>query len=156
MSGVGKSSIVNALCKLSGVDAVSEVNPNTVVVLLAGSPVETPWLHKVNAVLYMALPGEAGAEAIKNLLTGKVNPCGRLAETWAISYDDVITKDFYGVQDAEYREGVFVGYRYYDTARVPVRFPFGFGLSYTSFEYKDLVCDGKSVSVTVKNTEQKR
>lgn len=134
------------------IEAVAEANANTVVVLMAGAPVELPWIDKVNAVLYMALPGEAGGEAIKRLLTGKVNPCGRLAETWPLSYDDVVTKDFYGRDDAEYREGIFVGYRYYDSAHVPVRFPFGYGLSYTSFEYSDLACDGESVSVTVKNT----
>ena len=134
------------------IEAVAEANPNTVVVLMSGSPVETPWLDKVNAVLYMSLSGEAGGTAIKRLLTGKANPCGRLAETWPLSYDDVVTKDFYGRDDAEYREGIFVGYRYYESAGVPVRFPFGYGLSYTEFEYKDLECDGKSVSVTVKNT----
>ncbi|MDO4816140.1 MAG: glycoside hydrolase family 3 C-terminal domain-containing protein [Bacillota bacterium] len=134
------------------IEAVAEANPNTVVVLMAGAPVEAPWIDKVNALLYMALPGEAGGEAINRLLTGKANPCGRLAETWPLSYDDVVTKDFYGKDDAEYREGIFVGYRYYDSAHVPVRFPFGCGLSYTSFEYSELSCDGKSVSVTVKNT----
>ncbi len=133
------------------IEAVAEANPNTVVVLMSGSPMETPWLDKVNAVLYMALPGEAGGEAVKRLLTGKSNPCGKLAETWPLSYDDVVTKDFYGKDDAEYREGIFVGYRYYESAKVPVRFPFGYGLSYTKFEYSNLICDGKSVSVTVKN-----
>ena len=134
------------------IGAVAEANPHTVVVLLCGSVVEMPWIDKVNAVLYMALPGEAGGEAILNLLTGRANPCGRLAETWPLKYEDVVSSGFYGSDDAEYREGIFVGYRYYDSAKVPVRFPFGYGLSYTNFEYKDLVCDGKTVSVTVKNT----
>lgn len=133
------------------VEAVVAANPNTVVVLLCGSPVELPWIDRVNALLYMALPGQAGGEAAYNLLMGKVNPSGRLAETWPYSYDDVVTRDFYGQRDAEYREGVFVGYRYYDRAKKAVRFPFGFGLSYTQFVYSDLVLDGNRVSVTVKN-----
>ena len=134
------------------VTAVAEANPNTVVVLLCGSVVELPWIDKVNALLYMGLPGQAGGEAIKNLLTGAANPGGKLAESWPISYDDVVTKDFYGTKDAEYREGVFVGYRYYDSANVPVRFRFGHGLSYTSFEYSDLRLENSKVSVTVTNT----
>ena len=134
------------------IEAVAEANPNTVVVLLSGSVVELPWLDRVNAVLYMALSGEAGGEAIKRLLTGKANPCGKLAETWPQSYEDVVSGGFYGRTDAEYREGIYVGYRYYDKANVPVRFPFGYGLSYTSFEYSNLVLGGNSVSVTVKNT----
>ena len=134
------------------IEAVAEANPNTVVVLLCGSPVELPWIDKVNAVLYMALPGQAGGEAIKNLLTGAVNPSGRLAETWPISYDDVVSRDYYGEKDAEYREGIFVGYRYYDSANVPVCFGFGHGLSYTTFEYSDLTLNSdNTVSVTVTN-----
>ena len=134
------------------IEAVASNNPNTVVVLMCGSPVELPWIDKVNAVLYMALPGEAGGEAIKCLLTGEVNPSGRLSETWPLSYGDVVTREIYGEKDAEYREGIFVGYRYYDSAKVPVRFKFGHGLSYTSFEYSELKTDGDSLSVRVKNT----
>ena len=134
------------------IEAVAEVNPNTVVVLMCGSPVELPWIDKVNAVLYMALPGEAGGEAIKSLLTGETNPSGKLAETWPINYSDVVTREIYGEKDAEYREGIFVGYRYYDSADVPVRFKFGYGLSYTSFEYSDMKLEGDTLSVKVKNT----
>ena len=133
------------------IEAVSEVNKNTVVVLLCGSPVEVPWIDRVNAVLYMALPGEAGGEAIKSLLLGEANPCGKLAETWPLTYNDVATREIYGEKDAEYREGVFVGYRYYDSANIPVRFRFGHGLSYTSFEYSDLKLDGDTLSVRVRN-----
>ena len=134
------------------IEAVAAENKNTVVVLMCGSPVELPWADKVNAILYMALPGEAGGEAIKSLLTGEANPCGKLAETWPLSYDDVVTKSIYGEKDAEYREGIFVGYRYYDSANVPVRFKFGHGLSYTSFEYSGLELNGDTLTVSVKNT----
>lgn len=134
------------------IEAIADVNPNTVVVLMCGSPVEMPWADKVNAVLYMALPGEAGGEAIKNLLTGETNPSGKLAETWPMNYSDVVTRALYGEKDAEYREGFFVGYRYYDTADVPVRFKFGHGLSYTSFNYSELKLKGDELRVRVKNT----
>lgn len=133
------------------IDAVAEVNSNTAVVLMCGSPVEMPWADKVNAILYMALPGEAGAEAIKDLIEGNANPCGRLSDTWPLSYDDVATKEIYGEKDAEYREGIFVGYRYYESAGVPVRYKFGHGLSYTSFEYSNLEIESGKLSVTVKN-----
>ena len=134
------------------IETVAEANPNTVVVLLAGGVVETPWLDRVNALLYMALPGEAGGEAMARLLAGEANPGGKLAETWPLVYDDVPTRDFYGARDAEYREGIYVGYRYYDSANRKVRFPFGFGLSYTSFSYADLQTEGRCVRVTVTNT----
>lgn len=133
------------------IEAVCEANANTAVVLMCGSPVEMPWADKVNAILYMALPGEAGAEAIRDLIEGKANPCGRLSDTWPLSYDDVATKDFYGEKDAQYREGIFVGYRYYESANVPVRYKFGHGLSYTSFEYSKLNIENGKASVTVKN-----
>lgn len=133
------------------IEAVAAANPNTVVVLLGGSPMETPWLDRVKAVLYMGLAGQAGGRACGNLLTGKANPCGKLTETWPIRYDDVVSRDSFGRRDAEYRESVYVGYRYYDKAQKPVRFPFGFGLSYTAFAYSDLEIDGRTVTASVTN-----
>lgn len=135
------------------IDAVAEANPNTVVVLLCGCAVECPWTDKVKGILYMGLPGQAGGEAIANLLYGKVNPSGKLAESWPYTYGDVPSSEIYGkTKDALYEEGIYVGYRYYDKAGVPVRWPFGYGLSYTSFAYSDLIVDGRTVSVTVANT----
>ena len=134
------------------VEAVAEANPNTVVVLLGGSAMELPWADKVKAVLYMGLPGQAGGQAVANLLTGKANPSGKLTETWPLSYDDVISKDTFGKKNTEYREGIYVGYRYYDKADKPVRYPFGYGLSYTSFEYSDLCVQDRKVTVQIKNT----
>lgn len=134
------------------IEAVAAANPNTAVVLLCGSAVETPWADKVKAILYMGLPGQAGGEATADLLCGKANPCGKLAESWPISYADCVSAPYYAkIKDALYYEGVYVGYRYYDKAGKPVRFPFGFGLSYTTFEYSDLTVNGDTVSVTVKN-----
>ncbi len=133
--------------------AVSDANPCTVVILLCGSAVECPWADSVKGILYMGLPGQAGGEAIADLLYGRANPSGKLAESWPYSYADVPSSEIYGkTTDALYQEGVYVGYRYYDRSGVPVRWPFGCGLSYTSFAYSDLSVEDSTVSVTVKNT----
>ena len=134
--------------------AVEQANPNTVVVLNAGASLETPWLAHCRALVYGALGGQAGAGAMVDVLTGKVNPGGKLAETWANAYEETPAKDnFAGAgRTVQYREGLYVGYRYYQTARVPVAFPFGYGLSYTSFAYSDLKVTADSVTLTVTNT----
>ena len=135
------------------IEAVVSANPNTVVVLLCGSAVECPWADEVKAVLYMGLPGQAGGEAIADLLYGRVNPSGKLAESWPYRYEDVPSSEIYGkTADALYQEGVYVGYRYYDKAGVPVRWRFGYSLSYTEFAYSNLAVDGDTVSVAIKNT----
>lgn len=133
------------------IDAVVHANPNTVVVLLGGSPMELPWADKVKAILYMGLSGQAGGQAAANLLTGRVNPSGKLTETWPLSYADVISKETFGKRNVEYREGIYVGYRYYDKAEKPVRYPFGHGLSYTSFIYSDLQIDGQTLRFNITN-----
>lgn len=138
---------------LQMIEAVASANPNTVVVLLCGSVVECPWTDRVKAVLYMGLPGQAGGEAIADLLYGRANPCGKLAESWPYAYEDVPSSEIYGkTADALYQEGIYVGYRYYDKANIPVRWPFGYGLSYTEFSYSNLTVDGNIVSIAVKNT----
>ena len=134
------------------VEAVAAANPNTVVVLLGGSAMEIPWADKVKAILYMGLPGQAGGQAAANLLTGKANPSGKLTESWPLTYADVISRGTFGQRNTEYREGIYVGYRYYDTAGKPVRYPFGHGLSYTRFAYSELALDGRAVSVKIQNT----
>lgn len=135
------------------IEAVVSVNPNTVAVLLCGSPVECPWADEVKAVLYMGLPGQAGGEAAAELLYGRISPNGKLTESWPYTYEDVPSSEIYGkTADALYQEGVYVGYRYYDKADVPVRWRFGYGLSYTEFSYSDLMVNGDTVSVTVRNT----
>ena len=133
---------------------VAKANPDTVVVLLCGSAVETPWADDVRAILYMGLPGQAGGAAIADLLTGRSVPCGKLAESWPMRYEDCVCASYYagGRKDAHYREGLYVGYRYYTSAGVPVRYPFGYGLSYTSFAYSGLQIEGDTVRCTVRNT----
>ena len=134
------------------IETVAAANPNTVVVLFCGCAVEMPWLDKVKAVLYMGLPGQAGGAAAASLLTGKANPSGKLTETWPLCYDDVPSRDTFGKKTTHYKEGLYAGYRYYDTAGKAVRFPFGYGLSYTQFAYSDLKIEGRTVSATVTNT----
>ena len=134
--------------------AVQQANPNTVVIVSAGASLETPWLTHCRALVYGALGGQAGAGAMVDVLTGKINPSGKLAETWANAHADTPAKDnFAGAgRTVQYREGLYVGYRYYQTAGVPVAFPFGYGLSYTSFAYSELKADARSVTLTVTNT----
>ena len=132
---------------------IAAVNKNAVFVLLGGSPVEMPWIKEVKTLLNAYLPGEAGGEAILDIISGKVNPSGKLAETYPIELEDNINADLFpmGPKCVEYRESIFVGYRYYDTAKKEVLFPFGYGLSYTQFEYSNLKIDGLKVSFDVKN-----
>ena len=140
--------------QLKLLEAVSKVNPNVVVLLHCGSVVETPWLGQCKALVWAALGGQAGAGALADALTGKVNPSGKLAETWPVRYEDTPSKNFFCTEGrtVEYREGLYIGYRYYQSAGVPVAFPFGYGLSYTTFAYTDLKADAHSATLTVENT----
>lgn len=135
------------------VDEVIAVNKKTVVVLFGGSPVEMPWVDKVDTLLNAYLPGEAGGEALERILFGKISPSGKLAETYPIKYEDNIVSKYFpmGPRIVTHKESIFVGYRYYDAAKKDVLFPFGYGLSYTQFEYSDLKIDGLKVSYKVKN-----
>jgi beta-glucosidase len=126
-------------------------------VLSNGAPVEMPWVKDVPAILEGYLGGQAGAGAIADILTGRVNPSGKLAETFPVRFVDTPAQPFPGgPMTVEYRESIYVGYRYFDTAKVDVLFPFGHGLSYTSFAYRDLVItlsgDAVIARFKVKNT----
>ena len=144
------------------VNEVSKVNPNVVVVLAGGAAFELPWADRVPAILHSHLCGQAGGSATVDILFGDVNPCAKLAETYPMVLADVPSTNYFPgtAVSVEYREGIYVGYRYYDKANVGVRFPFGYGLSYTTFEYSDLALsagsikdtDTLTVSFQVKNT----
>lgn len=144
------------------IEAITKVNKNVAVVLLGGSPVEMPWIDKVDTLLNAYLPGEAAGEAIADIIYGVVNPSGKLAETYPIKLGDFIGSQYYtgGPKTTEHRESIFVGYRYYDTAKKNVLFPFGYGLSYTTFEYSNLklsnniINDNEQLTIefTIKNT----
>lgn len=133
---------------------VSNANPNVVVVLCGGAPFEMPWIDQAKAVIHGYLGGQAGATAMAQALVGQINPSGKLAETWASTYDQTPAYNYYPGKErtSEYREGLFVGYRYYDANQTPVRFAFGHGLSYTSFAYSDLTVTGDTLTFTVTNT----
>ncbi|MCL1806199.1 MAG: glycoside hydrolase family 3 C-terminal domain-containing protein [Oscillospiraceae bacterium] len=147
---------------ISLIEAVAAVNPNVVVVLHNGAPVEMPWIGKAGAVLEGYLGGQAGGGAVADILFGASNPCGKLAESFPKKLSDNPSYLYYiGEGDvAEYREGIFVGYRYYDAKETGVLFPFGHGLSYTTFDYSNLKLSAPSmddtqtltVSVDVTNT----
>ncbi len=133
--------------------AVAQVNPNVVVLLSGGSCVESDWMVDARSVLYCALGGQAGAGAALDIVCGKKNPCGKLTETWPRRLADVPSSANFPSDDkqAQYREGIYVGYRYFDTAGTDVAFPFGFGLSYTTFSYKNLEAGPHGVTFTVTN-----
>lgn len=130
-------------CQNRVISEVIKANANTVVVLHNGSPVEMPWADEVKAILEVYLGGQAVGEATVKLLYGDKNPCGRLQESFPMKLEDNPSYLTFGGADdkVSYSEGVFVGYRYYDKKKMPVRFPFGFGLSYTQFEYSNLKLD---------------
>lgn len=129
-------------------------NQNVVALLSAGSMVEMPWIDHCAALVYGCLGGQAGASAALRVITGQVCPSGKLAETFPFEYADAPVSAYYPGEQrtAEYREGIFVGYRYFETAKQGVRFPFGFGLSYTSFEYSGLQISETGVAFTLTNT----
>ncbi|HJB91805.1 MAG TPA: glycoside hydrolase family 3 C-terminal domain-containing protein [Candidatus Eisenbergiella merdigallinarum] len=134
-------------------EALVKVNPNIVGVLSAGSSIEMPWHYCCKSILHGYLGGQAGAGAMLDVLTGRANPSGRLSETYPIRYEDTPAfRNFPATErNSEYRESIFVGYRYFDTSKVRVQYPFGYGLSYTSFEYSDLNVSEDGASFTVKN-----
>ncbi len=125
------------------IEAVTAVNSKTIVVLQCGAPVVMPWQERVAAILIMYLGGQAGGQATSDLLLGKANPSGKLAETFPQKLEDCPSTPWFGGEGnaVHYREGLYVGYRYFDTAKVKPAFPFGFGLSYTTFDYSDLTVE---------------
>ena len=140
--------------QVSFIRKIAEANPHVVAVLSCGSAVEMPWINSCQALIYGCLGGEAAASAMLRVLSGEATPGGKLAETFALEYKDMPVSQYYPGKEltSEYREGIYVGYRYFETAQKPVRFPFGFGLSYTSFEYNNLNVNESGVSFDVKNT----
>lgn len=140
--------------QISLLEDVSRVNENVVGILSAGAAVEMPWHHCLKGLLHGYLYGQAGAGAMLDIVTGKVNPSGRLNETYPVRYEDTPAFRYFPSEqrNSEYREALYVGYRYYDTAKVKVLYPFGFGLSYTTFEYSDLTVGKDGVEFTIANT----
>ena len=134
--------------------SILQVNENIVGIMSAGASVEMPWQTNCKAILHAGLSGQAGASAMLDILTGKINPSGRLAESYPIRYEDTPALRHFpsNERNAEYRESIYVGYRYYDTSKVRVQFPFGFGLSYTEFTYTDIKADSQGVTLILTNS----
>ena len=133
------------------IEAVCKVNRNVVLVLSGGSPFVIPGSFR--AAIHGYLGGQAGAGAMADALLGKVNPSGKLNETWPLQLEDTPACAYFPSKErtAEYREGLYIGYRYYDTANIPVRYPFGHGLSYTTFLYSDIHAEKDRVTFTIAN-----
>lgn len=139
--------------QLKEIETLCQSGKPVVIVLFGGSPVELPFFDRVSAILNMYLPGQNGGTAVYQLLFGEKNPSGKLAETWPLLYEDVPSHASFGKGVNEiYSEGCEVGYRYYNKHHIPVRFPFGYGLSYTTFEKTDWVKNGESYIQTITNT----
>ena len=136
------------------IKSVCAVNKNVILVLSGGAPFVMPEAGTYRAAIHGYLGGQAGAGAMVDAILGKINPSGKLNETWPLSLADVSTTPYFPSKErtAEYREGLYVGYRYFESAGVPVRYPFGYGLSYTNFAYSDIEVSDKDVSFTLTNT----
>lgn len=160
--GYDRKNIEMPNCHNHLISEIAKANPNTVVVLAGGSVIHMPWINEVKALLNSGLGGQAGGSAVANILTGAVNPSGKISETYPLLFSDNPTYNNYpgGPVTSEHRESVYIGYRYYDTAKKDVLFPFGYGLSYTTFDYSDIKLssnhikdtDTATVSFKIKNT----
>ncbi len=160
--GYDRKNIEMPNCHNYLISEVAKANSNTVVVLAGGSVIHMPWIDEVKALLNSGLGGQAGGSAVARILTGKVNPSGKTSETYPLSFSDNPTYGNYpgGPVTSEHRESVYIGYRYYDTANKDVLFSFGYGLSYTTFEYSDIKLssniikdtDTVKISFKIKNT----
>lgn len=136
------------------IEAVAKVNENIIVVLSAGSAIEMPWIQHVKAIVHGYLNGQAGASAVLDIINGSFTPSGKLNETYPLKYEDNSTINYFPGKEStsEYRESLYVGYRYYESVNKRVLFPFGYGLSYTTFSYSDLKVSDSQVSFKIKNT----
>ncbi len=136
---------------------LEKANPNLVGIISAGSVIEMPWCDSFKALLHTSLSGQAGAGAVLDILSGKITPSGKLAETCIRAYEDTPSFSYFPSRErnSEYREGIYVGYRYFEKAKIPVQFPFGHGLSYTEFVYRDLKVSDKGVTLQIQNTGQR-
>ena len=152
--GLDRTSMELSMGQQALIEAVCKANENVVLVLSGGSPFVMPKRELYRAAIHGYLGGQAGADAMADAILGKVNPSGKLNETWPVKLEDNPSYPYYPSKErtAEHREGLYVGYRYYDTAGVPVRYPFGYGLSYTTFQYSDISASKDDVTFTVTNT----
>lgn len=151
--GLDRTHMSLSLAQIALVDAVCAVNANVIYILAGGAPFVIPQNSACRAIVHGYLGGQGGAGALVDILLGRACPSGKLSETWPLSLADTPVSRYYPSRErtTEHREGLFVGYRYYDSADIPVRYPFGYGLSYTRFAYSDLSVSETEVSFTLKN-----
>ena len=152
--GLDRSHMRIPKVQITLLEELAKENPNIVGLLSAGSSIEMSWDRSLKAILHGYLTGQAGAGAMLDLITGRVNPSGHLAETYPERYEDTPSAPYYPAKErnSDYREGIFVGYRYFETAGKAVHYPFGFGLSYTTFAYSGLQVSKDGAAFTLTNT----
>jgi beta-glucosidase len=157
VEGIDRKNIKLAKNQLDLIKALKKTGKKIVAIISCGSVVDMSFADDVDAILYASLGGQAGAQAALKLIYGDINPSGKLSETIPYKYEDVPSAKYFPGKEktAEYREGLFIGYRYYETAKVPVRYPFGYGLSYTTFSYSDLEINESGVSFSIANTGER-
>lgn len=153
VEGCDRSDMKLSDSQIALLEELSKLSKPIVAVVSGGSPIEMQWEADCNAVVHGYLAGQAGAQAILNVITGKVNPSGKLSESYPMKYEDAATCNYYPGRErtSEYREALYVGYRYYDINQVALRYPFGFGLSYTSFSYSDFEVTPQQATFTITN-----
>lgn len=151
--GMDRISLSLPACQNELAQELASANSNLVVVLAGGGAMVLPWLEKCKALIAAYLPGQAGAGAVVDVLTGRINPSAKLAESWPLAPADAPNVHYFPGRQrtAEYREGPYIGYRYYQTVGLPVQFPFGFGLSFTHFQYSDLTVTREGVCFFLTN-----
>lgn len=152
--GIDRASMALPENQLLMLARVCAVQHNVVVVLAAGGPLELPFTDDVAAIIHGSLSGQGIGQATANIVTGRCNPSGKLAVSYPYTYADAPTASYFPGKEltAEHREGLYIGYRYYETADVAVRFPFGYGLSYTTFSYSDIVANTSEVTFSITNS----
>lgn len=152
--GVDRENLKLAQNQIDLLEVCVQLEKKVVVILAGGGPIEIPFIDQIQGIVHTYLAGQGSGEAITRILTGVVNPSGRLNETFPIHYEDVSSSSFYPGKErtSEHREGLFIGYRYFDKVNQAVQFPFGFGLSYTEFAYSDLEVTPNQVTFTLTNT----
>lgn len=152
--GIDRKTMELPANQLALLRSVCEVHNNVIVILAAGGPVEMPFADDVAGIIHSSLSGQGVGKAIANIITGLRTPSGKLAVSYPFIYSDAPTAHYFPGQEktAEHREGLYVGYRYYETAQVPVRYPFGYGLSYTTFSYSAISVNEKSVTFSITNS----
>ena len=153
VEGLDRSNMKLPKNQLELISELSQLNKKIILVLSCGSAIEMPFVKKANAIVHGYLLGQAGARAMLDVLVGKVNPSGRLSESIPVKYEEVSSAPYFPGKEisVEYREGLYIGYRYFEKNDIPVTYSFGFGLSYTDFAYSDLIIDEKGVKFKIKN-----